>query len=283
MSNTGRIAWWLLIIILAIVLDVFILRIWRVYRHLLLPYKKMGKNVNHLSLLREAIMDNLNSHFWKKFQSLSIKNPNFRNGVVVVLELSLIALWAIYVGRDYLNFNPRVIPAGREFISSIQTHHMWTRFQDCGWCALWNNTMRGGYPMFVDVHGSMLHPIVIVTTLIWDVINGAKVALVISFWFAGVAQWWLARELRLGWIPRLWSAGMAVVGGHLTGRMELGVFGAVFSTAMCSLVFCGILYVARGGGKRAAVLLGILMASALISGHGGGISRCLPNIDFLPL
>jgi hypothetical protein len=127
---------------------------------------------------------------------------------------------------------------------------------------------------------------VIFTTLIWGVVNGAKIALVISLWFAGLAQWWLARELKLGLLPRLWSAGMAVVGGHLAGRMELGAFGVVLSTAMSSLVFAGILYVARGGGRRAAVLLGVVTASALLSGQGYiqiGLIGTLPAFAFLLL
>ena len=77
---------------------------------------------------------------------------------------------------------------------------------------------------------------------------------------------------------------MAVVGGHLAGRMELGVFGVVFSTAMCSLVFAGIFSVARGGGKRSAVLLGIVTASALLSGQGYiqiGLLGILPAMGFL--
>lgn len=284
MLSTTRIIWWLLIISLAILLDLIILRIWRGYRQKLKTQNEINGRVNHYSSLKEAIMEETFKKFWTTLQDLLHKNPKFRNGLVATLELLLIAFWAIYVGHEYLDFDPRVIPAGREFMSAVQTHHMWTRFQNCGWCALWNNTVRGGYPMFADVHGSMLHPIVIITTLIWGVINGAKVALIISFWCAGVAQWWIAKEMRLGWLPRLWSAGMAVVGGHITGKMELGVFGVVLSTAMSSLVFCGILYVARGGGKRATVILGILMASALVSGQGYiqvGLAGTLPALIFL--
>jgi hypothetical protein len=286
MSRSTRIIWWLLIIGLTIVFDLIILRIWRGYRQQLESQKGKDKDINRYSLLIKVIMEEIFRKFWVKCKDFLQNKPEVRNRLFITFELLLIALWAIYVGREYLNFNPRVIPAGREFLSAIQTHHMWTRFQNCGWCAVWNNTVRGGYPMFVDVHGSMLHPIVIITTLVWGVINGAKVALVISLWMAGVAQWWLAKEMRLGWLPRLWSAGIAVVGGHLTGRMELGVFGVVLSTAMSSLVFCGILYVARGGGKRAAVLLGILMASALVSGQGYiqvGLAGTLPALIFLLL
>jgi hypothetical protein len=191
-----------------------------------------------------------------------------RGKLLLVFEILLIAVWAVWIGREYLNFDPQVIPAGREFISGIQTHHLWAQAGECGWCAFWNASTRGGSPAFVDLHGSMLHPIVMLTTIIWGVINGAKVALVLSFFFGGIAQWWLAREMKLGWLPRMWSALMAVAGGHLAGKMELGAFGVVLSMAMCSLVFSAVVKLARGGGKRAIVILALTVASALMAGQG---------------
>ncbi len=186
----------------------------------------------------------------------------------ILLDITLIGLWAAWVCREYLNFDPRIVPEGREFGSAIQTHHLWTRFQECGWCAVWNGSVNGGYPAFVDVHGSMLHPFVAISTLLFGVVNGTKIALFLSFWAAGIAQWWIARKLKMGRLAQLWGAGMVIVGGHLAGRMELGAFGVVLSTAMCSLVIAGIVAVAQGGGRRAAVLLGILSASAILSGQG---------------
>jgi hypothetical protein len=284
MSSTSRFLWLLLIVISAVILDLIILRIIRQYRELFQLYKDKGAKINRGSLVKEAIMKLLTRTSRIVFQWLTQNKTQLRKTFQIILELAIIGLWAVFVGREYLNLNPRYVPMGREFLSSIQTHHMWTRYQDCGWCALWNNTMRGGYPMFADIHGSMLHPVVVFSTLCWNVITGTKIALVFAMWCSGVAQWGIGRVLKLGWLPRLWGAGMAIVGGHLTGRMELGVFGALFSTAMCSLVFCGILYIARGGGRRAIVVLAVLLASALVSGHGYmqvGLVGAFPALIFL--
>jgi len=203
---------------------------------------------------------------------------------VAVIELAVIASWAMWVGRDYLNLNPQVVPAGREFLSAIQTHHLWTQFQRCGWCAVWNGSTRGGYPALADVYGSMLHPVVMVTTLVWGVVNGSKMALLAALWVGGLAQWWLAHELEVGWMPRMWSALTAVAGGHLAGRMEIGVFGVVLSTAMASLVFPAAIHVARGYGKRSAVLLALALALTLLAGQGYiqiGLLTVMPAILFL--
>mgnify|MGYP006291914459 CR=1 FL=1 len=195
-------------------------------------------------------------------------NQKTRQGLQILLELILIALWAFWVGREYLDFSSNVVPAGREFGSAIQTHHLWTRFRACGWCALWNGSAQGGYPAFAETYGSVLHPVIMITTLIWGVLNGSKLALVIGLWIAGCAQWWIARELRLSWLPRLWSAGMAVVGGHLSGRMELGVFGVFLATATTSLIYAAILAVARRDGWKATVVLAIVAALSLLAGQG---------------
>lgn len=185
-----------------------------------------------------------------------------------ILELALIAGWAMWVGRAYLDFDVTLVPMGREYGSAVQTHHLWTWVKECGWCAMWNGSARGGTPAFVDVYGSMLHPLVALTTLAFGVVNGSKIALVAALWTAGVAQWSLARVLRLGWLPRLWSGLAAVVGGHLAARMELGFFGIVLSTAMCSLVFAPALGVARSGGRRQTVVLSIVLAGAILAGQG---------------
>jgi hypothetical protein len=183
-------------------------------------------------------------------------------------EICLILLWALYVGRAYLDMNPDVWPGGREFGMSIQPHYIWTQFKTCGLCALWNGFNGGGYPAFIELHAAVLHPLVIISTLIWGGINGVKMVLVGSFAMAGLGQWWLARVLGLGPVARLWSAAMVIVGGHLAGKMEIGVVGAVVSTAACSLVLAPSLKLASSGRRRDAIVLSLFLALAIVSGQG---------------
>ena len=83
-----------------------------------------------------------------------------------IVELVILAAWALWMGRAYLDLDPNLTPAGREYGSAIQGNHLWTRAQQCGWCALWNGSTRGETPAFADTYGSALHPLVAVTTLI---------------------------------------------------------------------------------------------------------------------
>ncbi len=269
------------ILLLAVILDILIVFV--LPRYQLLRQDKKNVQVTRLSLFIQAMRFEFIKIDWKKTRDLfSLKKRRVNWGVI--LELTLLALWALWVGRVYLDFDVNIVPAGHEFGSTIQSHHLWTRFQDCGWCVVWNGNINGGYPAFADVFGSALHPIVAVTTLVWGVVNGIKVAIIFSLWIAGFSQWWLARVLKLGWLPRLWSAALVIVGGHLAGRMQLGAFGMLFSTAMCSLVFSGVIYLARNGGYRAVVVLAVVSASAILSGQGYmqiGLVGILPAMFFL--
>lgn len=55
MTNTSRIAWWLLIISLAIILDLLVLRVFRIYRQILKAAKVDDQKVNSQRILKEAI------------------------------------------------------------------------------------------------------------------------------------------------------------------------------------------------------------------------------------
>ena len=187
--------------------------------------------------------------------------------LVVIAELILIGLWAAWVGREYLDLDPTMWPTGRELGLVIRTHYIWTLLPRCGDCVLWNGFFNGGGPAFAELQGAVLHPLVIVTTLLWGVVNGTKVLLVASLMMAGWAQLWLARVIRLSTVSRLWSAAMVVVGGHLAARMEHGVVGLVLSTAACSLVIPPALDLAMTGRRKAAVLTASTLALALLSGQ----------------
>lgn len=183
-------------------------------------------------------------------------------------ELLAIAIWALIVTHPYLNLDPMQIPTGGEYLSIIQSYHFWTRVKQCGACGLWDGTMQGGVPALANPYTSMLHPLVIVTNLLFGVRNGIKLAVVGCFILGGIAQWWLAYTLGVGRAGRTWSAGVAVAAGHLAGPMELGAVGLVISTATCTLVLPAFITLVRGGSRRMAVLLGVVLAMAALSGQG---------------
>jgi hypothetical protein len=184
------------------------------------------------------------------------------------LETALIALWALWVGRNLLNFDRTLVLTGRELGMSIQSHFVWQGFSTCSACVFWDGSINGGAPTFAELHGAVLHPAVVVTTLLFGAINGAKITLIITLFMAGFAQWWLARVMRLTLIPRLWVAAMAVVAGNLSGRMESGLLAESLSTAACTLTLAPGLKLALTGERRAAMLFAMTLALAIVAGQG---------------
>jgi hypothetical protein len=206
--------------------------------------------------------ERLGSRVWSQFSTAA------SSSVLTAAELLAIVGWAVLITRPYLNMDPWTIPSGGEYLDQIRGHYVWRLARDCGWCALWNGSLAGGYPGFVELLSSQMHPLVALTTLGWGVVNGSKLALVGAFAIAGLAQWWLGRAVGLGRIARLWSALLAVAGGHLAARMELGMFSVVLATAACAMVLPPLLIVARTASRRAAIQLGVALALVVLAGSG---------------
>ena len=141
--------WWLLLAFsLAVTLDLYFIGAWRRYRQLKQDYGNAGIPISRWKLWKQVIISKkIRLIFASIWQRIWI-NQRFHGSYQVVIELVLIAIWSMYVGKTFLNFDPLVIPAGREFNSAIQTHHLWTQFQKCGWCAVWNGSVKGGFPAF---------------------------------------------------------------------------------------------------------------------------------------
>ncbi|MCC6792858.1 MAG: hypothetical protein IT336_14300 [Thermomicrobiales bacterium] len=188
---------------------------------------------------------------------------------LVAVEFALLSAWTLFVTRPYLTFDPYVIPTGKDFVLTTLGHHFWTHVRDCGTCALWNGDVRGGTPALVDPLGASLHPVVAVSTALWGVINGAKVALVVFFFLTGVGQWALARVLGLGRLARLWSAAMAIAAGHLFGAMATGgLLPIVASLASATMLLAAVIRLVQRPTRQMAVVTGGLFALLIVSGQG---------------
>ena len=183
-------------------------------------------------------------------------------------ELSLLALWTVWVGRAFLDSHPDTWPIGGDFALTLEPYYAWRLLPRCGACFLWNGGINGGYPAFAELHGAFLHPLVAVPVLAFGVLYGSKLSFVLSLFLAGAAQWWLARVMRLSAVPRVWVGAMAIAGGHLAGRMQFGLSALVLSAASAGLVLAAVVDLAEHGRRRTAILLAVAVALTLVSGQG---------------
>lgn len=183
-------------------------------------------------------------------------------------ELLVVFAWTRIVTDQWELWNATTQPPGGEFLPNVETFHAWTWLRECGTCAFWFGAANGGWPVAADVNGSTLHPLAAAVVLLWGVARGAKAGLVLAFFLAGIAQWWLARVLGLGRVARVWSACMAVVAGSLASRMELGSFSLVLSSAAAAMVWPPLILLSRTGRRREAVWLAFAGGSLLLAGNG---------------
>src|SRR5260221_4893089 len=93
-------------------------------------------------------------------------------------EVGVIVVWAMVLAAPYLDTSTTLWPAGTGLGTKLLGHHFWIALQQCGVCALWNGTHNGGRPAMADLFGSQFHPLIMITTLIWGVIGGAKIAII---------------------------------------------------------------------------------------------------------
>lgn len=184
------------------------------------------------------------------------------------LEILPLILLSCFIAAPYLDFRPNYYPNGYEFHAVTVTHYVWNLLPKCGTCVLWNGLLNGGMPAFAEVLGAVLHPLVILTTLIWGVINGSKIIVLAGLIMSGISMWWFAKELEVGRLSRIWISLFGVVGGHLIGRMESGNILFTFSVASASLLFPMVLRLYKKPTNRRIALLAVLMALTWLSGEG---------------
>ncbi len=182
-------------------------------------------------------------------------------------ELGLLTAWAVWVGRLYLDLNPRTWVWGGDWVMNVQAYFPWQLLRECGACVFWNGYLNGGAPSFIHLVPAILHPFVIAAATAVGAVNATKLMMIAAMLMAGVAQWWLARVLGLGRVARLWAGALAVVGGHLSGRMEAGLVEEAFSAAACALVIPPALDLALTGRRRSAVWFGVWLGLALLAGQ----------------
>jgi hypothetical protein len=205
---------------------------------------------------------------WLKGTMPQVKRVVQRVKWLSLLEAALIVGWAFWVGRQYLNFSLTSWIRGDEISMVTTSHFVWTLLPKCGACVMWNGFINGGAPAFAELMGSVLHPLTILTTLIWGVINGTKLLIIFSLAVAGLAQWWVGRVLKLGWVARMWSAALAVVGGQLISKMDDGNLPLIYSMAFASLILAPGLELALTRKRRSLILLGVALALTWLSGQG---------------
>jgi hypothetical protein len=186
----------------------------------------------------------------------------------VWVEVGLISALALWVGRQHFNFDNNVWPLGGDWALNVMAYYPWTWLTRCGACVMWHSGLNGGSPAFIDLVTAILHPAVAAAIVLAGVISAAKLTVVMGFLMAGWAQWWLGRSLGFSPLTRVWTAALAITGGHLAGRLAAGLTEELFSSAACALALAAAVDLALTGRRRSVGALGLTAGLAALAGQG---------------
>lgn len=184
--------------------------------------------------------------------------------IVLIEYVILLSGWYYFIG--YLTFSD-AIPWGVEYPRNMHSLFAWEAFLRCGACMFWANT-AGGYPTFADVYGGFLHPIAMVSSLLFGAIQGSKMTIVLAFLLIGITTWWLGHLLSLHPVARLWGALASMYGGHIACRLEVGSIGLPLSLAAGWLAIVSLYSFMQHPSRMRAVLAGVAVGTLLLAGQG---------------
>ncbi len=179
----------------------------------------------------------------------------------------LVALWAAYVGRNFLGRSLLEINSGGDNVSAYG-RFFWDRLASCGTCALWSGQVNGGAPAYIDSNSDVFHPAVAIPALMVGTLQSFKLTIVICLFMGGLACWWLALELGTGSVARIAAGFMGAAGGYLAGRSYQGLVVVLTSVAAAAFVAPALLRLRRVPNRRSAALLGIVLGQFVLAGQG---------------
>lgn len=183
------------------------------------------------------------------------------------LELLLIVVWALVIGRVMLNRDPLTLNTGGDNVSAYG-RFFWDHLKSCGTCALWSGQARGGNPVYIDPNADTFHPAVAIPALLLGTLQGFKATIVLCMIMGGLACWWLALELGTGAVARVAAGFMGSAGGYLTGRSIQGLVVAMTSLAAAAFLLAALFRLRRLPTRRSAALLGIVIGQLIVAGQG---------------
>jgi hypothetical protein len=187
---------------------------------------------------------------------------------LLVFEIALVIGFAAWVTWPYLGGTPKtVLPAGGDYVVSIQGRYFWEHVRECGTCALWNGDIAGGSPALIDTSSDLLHPMVAIITLLFGVAEGSRILVALTVIVSALGSWWLAYLLQTSTVARIFAGCLGAAGGHMTGRLSFGLVVLMTSIATASLLVPALILLGRNPDRRNTAITGALLGVTLVSGQ----------------
>lgn len=121
--------------------------------------------------------------------------------------------------------------------------------------------------MLADPFGSFMHPLSMLLSLVYGVVAGASLIQSSAFLLVGIASWWIAYNLQVTRLARIWLAIASMLGGHIVCRLELGSLGMPLSLASLWLSYAALLHYWIAPTRLRAILFGVCLGGLLTAGQ----------------
>lgn len=200
--------------------------------------------------------------------------PPVRAGLII-LEVLIITLAALFAVRVYLNFAPDLRPRGMDWIFLTATGgYAREIFARSVAIPLWNPFVGAGEPMIESVLSFILNPFMFLPILISGVVTGGKIAIILHAIIMGVGGWVLARTLRMDGAGRVLCGVLLAASGGFAASVGEGHYQIGLSLAYVPWILAGLigtLYLS------ARWPIGLLAISVMLMNFAGSNWYVLPT------
>ena len=262
------------LLILAILLDVFFVKRLQKYRQLKEDATdKEGKlTVNRRELFFQAFFEaaeKKDDMLQSRLESFSERLSASQLAVFALEWLLIIVIAYFYCGDVLLDLDPsKLQQTGEHNASATLPLLAEIGLSRYGEIPLWNPYMLTGFPHNGDPLGHFWNPVSTIPIMLWGGVNGMKVSIFLSFIIAGLGQWMFAYMLRLQRIFRLWSSILFMLSGGLALLWRIGWYELLLGAAWFPWAFALYIYALRK--HSLASIFYISIAIYMIISTGGG-------------
>ena len=148
------------------------------------------------------------------------------------LQISILFIFTILYCWGFLDLGTtRQLPGNESELFQATIAVLINSLQDYHRLPLWNPYVHTGLPYIADPMLHIYNPVVTLPVLLFGILNGYKIALLLSFFLAAVGMWRLGRVLGFGKLPSLWIGLMYTFAGQPVARFFQGEYLFVFGFA----------------------------------------------------
>lgn len=195
---------------------------------------------------------------------------------LVVLEIGLIVLAAVWATSHLLDMNPNLIIQGSEYeyltSSAFTASQSWREY---GYIPMWQPYFWNGEPLIEWGFSTVLNPFSTIPAIIFGAINGLKISILIHVIIGGIGGWVLGRVLGLKTPGRLLLGVLMVGRGSPVGLLDGGYFQLAVSQSFIPYALAAAIGLFRFPDRRYPIIL--MGASLTLIWWVGNIYYIMPT------